>query len=43
MKIIIDTKKYNKYCASCGRLYKSEYNYCPKCESDKPLYEVEFE
>lgn len=43
MKVVIDTNKYNKYCAHCGRLFPSDYNYCPKCDSDSELLEVEFE
>jgi len=43
MKITIDTKKYNKFCPNCGRLYPADHNFCPKCDRDEELYEVEFQ
>ena len=43
MKIVIDTKKYTKYCVNCGRIYDESHNYCPKCDSDKPLFEIEYQ
>lgn len=43
MKIIINTEDKFKYCPVCGRLHPEEFNFCPRCENENELLEVEFQ
>lgn len=43
MKIIIDTSKEYKYCPVCNKLHPEDFNFCPHCENENELFEVEFQ